>query len=43
MMRIAADGRVDEDEYETYTAALEQLRQVVAAGMHIEYAKEEDP
>lgn len=40
MTRIAADGRVDPDERKAYNSALQQLQEVLAAGMCVEYAEE---
>lgn len=39
LMRIAADGRVDEDEEHDYMAALEQLRELLRRGYELGYAK----
>jgi len=39
LLRIAADGEVSPEEREAYDFALRQLRAVVAAGLHVEYAK----
>ncbi len=39
LIRIAADGRVDASEREPYICAMNQLRALVSAGLHMEYAK----
>ena len=38
LTRIAADGRVDPQEKAVYTAAMEQLKALIGAALHIEYA-----
>ena len=40
LTRIAADGKVSEDERGDYQKALEQLRGVIRAALHIEFAEE---
>ena len=42
LTRIAADGRVDPDERKAYNYAMQQLRELLAAGMCVEYAERED-
>lgn len=42
LARIAADGRVDPEERESYDSAMRQLRAMLAAGLHVEYAEEGD-
>lgn len=39
LMRIAADGKVDDDERDSYIEALEQLREVLRSGYSIGYAE----
>ena len=41
LIRIAADGRVDPDEREPYEYAMRQLKALVSAGLHVEYAETE--
>ena len=41
LIRIAADGRVDPEEREPYEYAMRQLRALVAAGLHVEFAEKE--
>ena len=41
LTRIAADGRVDESECKAYGRAMQQLRELLAAGMCVEYAEED--
>lgn len=41
MARIAADGHVDEAERKAYNSALKQLRELLAAGMCVEYSEED--
>ena len=41
LVRIAADGRVAPEEYEPYSYAMQQLRELLAAGLHVEYAEKE--
>ena len=43
LLRIAADGRVDESERELYGAALRQLRELITAAWELQYAKEKTP
>lgn len=40
LLRIAADGRVDEDERESYCVALQQIRELITAAWELQYAKE---
>lgn len=40
LLRIAADGRVDEDERESYRVALQQIRELITAAWELQYAKE---
>lgn len=40
LARIAADGRVDPEERKAYNYAMQQLRELLAAGMCVEYAEE---
>ena len=42
LLRIAADGTVSKDEREVYFDALGQLKNLIAAGLHVEYAKGTD-
>ena len=39
LTRIAADGHVDEAECKAYAHAIQQLRELLAAGMCVEYAE----
>lgn len=41
LMRIAADGRVAPEERDPYTYAIQQLRELLSAGLHVEYAEKE--
>lgn len=41
MARIAADGHVDQEERKAYNRAMQQLRELLAAGMCVEYAEED--
>ena len=41
LVRIAADGRVAPEEREPYEYAMRQLRELLAAGLHVEYAEKE--
>lgn len=41
LTRIAADGRVDPMEREPYEYAMRQLRELVSAGLQVEYAEKE--
>ncbi len=41
LLRIAADGRVDPQEREIYNDAIRQLRELLSAGLHVEYAEKE--
>lgn len=41
LTRIAADGKVDESECKAYAHAMMQLRDLLAAGMCVEYAEKE--
>lgn len=40
LLRIAADGRVSEDEQESYREALQQIRELITAAWELQYAKE---
>lgn len=40
LLRIAADGRVAEDERERYAAALRQLRELITAAWELQFAEE---
>ena len=42
LTRIAADGKVDETECKAYGHAMKQLRELLAAGMCVEYAQERE-
>ena len=39
LLRIAADGKVDDDERDSYIEALEQLREVLRSGYSLGYAE----
>lgn len=41
LLRIAADGRVDPVEQDPYNYAIRQLRELLSAGLHVEYAEKE--
>lgn len=41
LLRIAADGRVDPQEREIYNDAIRQLRELLSAGLHVQYAEKE--
>lgn len=41
LLRIAADGRVDPQEREIYNDAIRQLRELLSAGLHVEFAEKE--
>jgi predicted transcriptional regulator len=41
LQRIAVDGRVDPLEREPFEYAMKQLRELVAAGLQVEYAEKE--
>ena len=41
MARIAADGHVDETERKAYNSAMQQLRELLAAGMCVEFGEED--
>lgn len=41
LTRIAVDGRVAPEEREPYDYAMRQLRELLAAGLHVEYAERE--
>lgn len=41
LARIAADGRVASEERKPYDCAMRQLRELLAAGLHVEYAEKE--
>ena len=41
LIRIAVDGRVAPEEREPYDYAMRQLRELLAAGLHVEYAERE--
>ena len=41
LARIAADGRVAPEERESFEYAMRQLRELLAAGLHVEYAEKE--
>ena len=42
LTRIAADGKVSPDERADYAAALAQLRELISAAFHLEFAKEKE-
>lgn len=42
LTRIAADGKISPDERERYDAAITELRSVVSAALHTEFAKEKE-
>ena len=42
LTRIAADGRVDLDEREPYEYAMRQLRELISAGLTVEYAERKE-
>lgn len=42
LTRIAADGKVSPDEREDYSAAVQQLRNLVRAAFQLEFAKEKE-
>lgn len=41
LKRLAADGRIRQEEIEAYGEALQQLREVIAAAYELEYAEQE--
>lgn len=43
LLRIAADGRVDEDERERYGDAVRQIRELVTACWELQFARERTP
>ena len=40
LLRIASDGRIDIEERASYNSALDQLKALLRAGLHVEYAEE---
>ena len=42
LTRIGADGRVDPDEREPYEYAMRQLRELISAGLTVEYAEQKE-
>ena len=40
LLKIASDGRIDQDEREDYCAALTRLRELISASIALLYAKE---
>lgn len=41
LIKIASDGRIDDEERTRYSAALSRLRELIRAALHLEYAKED--
>lgn len=42
LLRIAADGNVAPEERDPYNYAMNQLREMIAAGLHVEFARRTD-